>query len=621
MCGIAGIYKPQFGDSEKSGIFDFGLKHRGPDDSGKFENEDIIFIHRRLSIIDPATGAQPMIDDSKRFVIIYNGECYNFKKIREDLRRRGYSFKTKSDTEVVLKGYIEFGVEFFNEINGMFALAIWDNEEKKLVLARDRFGMKPLYFAESENRVIFSSEFTPLVNAYPNLKKLDLNSLFIYLTLQSVPAPFTIFKGIKKLQPGCYLTCSREGTELKRYHRFEFEPVENYENEDQLLDKFWGYLESAVKARLVSDVPLGVFLSGGIDSTLIVAALYRLGIKKIKTFSVGFKGFEKNELNWARMVADKFKTDHKEIILGPGDLSVIDKLIPHFGEPYADTSAIPTYYISKAVSQDVKVVLGGDGGDEMMAGYITYQQLSRAFRWHPVLFFLFPIWYILGSFRFSPELDRIIRQLYFASNPKNEIYPLSRTYYHTQQIIKIMNKEVLEQVNVTGFDLFRDIMDSETGKNLMDRVFLADIKLPLASTLLPKVDIAGMANSLEIRAPFLDKHLADFSLGLDWQVKMKGNELKYISKQALKEYFSEDFIFRPKQGFTPPIKSWLRGENKDLLKEFISEKRIKKQGIFNHGEVNKIVNQFLNGRDDLAGFTWIIFNFMMWSEYFKPIQV
>ncbi|HDS08835.1 MAG TPA: asparagine synthase (glutamine-hydrolyzing) [Firmicutes bacterium] len=372
MCGILGIVNYKSGDRARfSRSLDL-LQHRGPDDSGTLEFPEILLGHRRLSVIDLDSGRQPISSEDGRFHIIFNGEIYNFKEIKKNLEECSYAFRTRSDTEVLLYGYIEYKEKILTRLNGMFSFAVWDDKDKELFLARDSLGQKPLFYAETgDGRFIFSSELNPMINLIPSLNELDMNAMFLYLCFQSVPAPYSIFKKVRRLVPGYYLKFRNRNSELSEYFRFNSfnEKVEREFSE--LKGGFWAVAEESVKRSLVADVPVGVFLSGGIDSTVITAALHRLGHEKIRTFSVGFKKAVNNEFEFSRMVSKKFRTEHTEILLEPLSMDVINNLVLHFGEPYADTSAIPTYYISNAVKNEIKVVLGGDGGDEMFAGYST----------------------------------------------------------------------------------------------------------------------------------------------------------------------------------------------------------------------------------------------------------
>ena len=486
------------------------LSHRGPDDEGIYIKGNTGLGHRRLSIIDLSPLAyQPMSNEDGTVWIVYNGEIYNFIGLREDLIKKGHVFRSRSDTETIIHSYEEYGVECLKSLRGMFAFALWDEKDRTLFIARDRVGKKPLYYRHSQNAFIFASEIKSILRDESFSRKPDHSAIHHYLTYQYVPSPWTAFEGIRKLPPAHYLVLRDGQAEIKRYWKLAYLPKHAMEEED-LKDEIIERLRESVRIRLVSDVPLGAFLSGGIDSSAVVALMSGIINEPVKTFSIGFKEAAYNELPYARLVADRFQTNHKEFVVEPKAIDILDKLVWHYNEPFADPSAIPTYYVSELAREHVTVILNGDGGDENFAGYGRYaanEFSGMIHRFFPssVAKALLPLvmglphgkdptnffWRLkrfLQEYVKTPELRNGHWLCHFTTEMKNDLYA----------------GDFLKQFShVDSFDLLLDKYKEAEADSFLDKTLYADVMMYLPDDLLVKVDVASMANSLEARSPFL----------------------------------------------------------------------------------------------------------------------
>lgn len=620
MCGICGVLSFSreplpFKTKEVLKTMTDTLYKRGPDEEGYFFDENISLGIRRLKIIDLKTGSQPIHNEDKTVWVVLNGEIYNFLKLKQGLKN--HSFYTNSDTEVIVHAYEEYGEDFLSYLDGMFAFALWDAKEKRLVLARDRFGKKPLYYSIFNNNFIFGSE-PKAVFAHPDFKKeLDKDFISKYLLYGYVPAPNSIFKNLKKIPAGHFLAIKQgEETKIKKYWDLDFS-AKIKDGEEGIIKLAKDKLRASVEKRLVSDVPLGVFLSGGIDSSLIAALMAELTpAKNIKTFTVGFGEKEYDESAAARKISRIIGADHyQEILPVKKAIEIVYKIPEFMDEPMADPSIIPTYLVSQFAKEKITVALGGDGGDETFGGYPKYivHPIADYYRKVPEILRKKIFDKLITNFPFLAKknrykLEKLIQGIDFPPASRNQIW-----------ISSFVPSELKELL--CGFDaadsIFSDIDNYLEGKSFgeeLDKIFYLDFKLMLQDAYLTKVDRASMANSLEVRSPFLDKDLVEFSARIPNKLKLKNFQTKYILKKIAENYFPKDIIYKPKIGFGIPLAEWLRNDLKNLLNEYLNEKTLKKEGLFNHLFVNNLISEHITGGKDNSSKIWPLLVFQMWRE-------
>ncbi|MBI5144005.1 MAG: asparagine synthase (glutamine-hydrolyzing) [Candidatus Omnitrophica bacterium] len=625
MCGICGYIhldkskKPQ--ESILKGMMDT-LVHRGPDDEGAYLSANVALGHRRLSIIDLETGHQPMTNEDGTVVIVYNGEVYNFKELKDILLKRGHLFKTRSDTEVVVHAYEEYGEDCVKLFNGMFAFAIWDAKNEKLFLARDRFGKKPLYYAIFDNQFIFGSELKAILKHPSVRKEIDLNALSKYLAYEYIPSPYSIFKNIRKLEPGSRLTLENGSYRVGRYWDLGFSHPDKFdliESESKLT----ALLKESVKRRLISDVPLGVFLSGGVDSSSVVSMMAELmDPKEIKTFSIGFKERSYNELSDARRVADYFGTDHHEEILNPTTmLEIFPTILDVLDEPFADSSIIPTYLVSKFTRKYVKVALGGDGGDELFLGYPSFlaHVLDNYTNMIPNILRKIPLKILTRAF--SPSYKymslqfkgaRFLKGLYFPESIRHQAWIGSLIPQEQKKLFLSNLKINYDPLNV--YDITDKLYEKVSKADSLDRALYLYVKTYMTDDILTKVDRASMANSLEVRAPFLDAEFAEFATSIPSSFKLKNLKTKWILKDSLKNKLPKETLTKRKQGFAVPIGKWLKEDLKHLLFEAFDRRKIEREGLFNYNYIKELLDQYLQNKNDTRKEIWDLFMFEMWYE-------
>lgn len=629
MCGIAGIIsKAELDEKDinhlKKSIQ--SLEKRGPDAEGILNFGEVAFGHRRLSIIDTNEAAnQPLTDSTNRFTIVFNGEIYNYQEIKDELLKEGYKFKTESDTEVVLNAYIRYGTSFLNKLNGFFAIAIHDKEEKTSLLARDRFGIKPLLYCSIEHKFLFASEMKAMV-ALDVPKELDNTSIYTYLQLNYIPEPHSIFKEVKKLEPGHYL---KVGANLKvqkiPFYQLNYPVEENGYHQisyEEAQSEFLSLLEDSVKKRLVSDVPLGTFLSGGIDSSLITA-LAAKHKKDLSTFSIGFaEDPHFDETEYALAVAKKYKTDHHVFSLTKKDLlGSLYETLDYIDEPFADSSALAVNALSKETAKHVKVALSGDGADEIFAGYNKHQGeflMRQVGLKQTVVKKMKPLWEILPKSRNS-KIGNLFRKMNKFSEgaklSKKDRYWLWASLMNEADASNLMLKKANAEVYLKRKEQLLSIF--KNGNDFNDILF-TDLKMVLQSDMLRKVDQMSMANSLEVRTPFLDHRLVNFSFSLSSNFKINGEMKKRIVQDAAKNLLPEKLYNRPKQGFEVPLHSWFSGELHSLIHDdLLSESFIKNQNLFNPSYVSQLKNQLNSANPvDSQGNIWalIVFN-SWWKRY------
>ncbi|MEN8152562.1 MAG: asparagine synthase (glutamine-hydrolyzing) [Acidobacteriota bacterium] len=626
MCGICGFFQTEKrGDENILKLMNDQIIHRGPDDEGFFYNGHIGLAARRLSIIDLKTGHQPLHSHSENSWITFNGEIYNFRELRKELVSLGYKFRTKGDTEVIVNLYEEFGTEFVSKLRGMFALGIYDKKKDKLILARDHIGIKPLYYQISENseNLIFGSEIKSILK-YPGInREVDHSALDMFLTLEYIPAPYSIFKNIRKLPAGHILIFEKGKHTIKKYWEVQKKFFSN--DPDELKEIFHSILKESVKMRMISDVPLGAFLSGGIDSSAIVAIMSGLSPNKIKTFSIGFEEKSYSELKYSNIVSDKFSTDHYTKSLSPNIEDLVHYLTDFLDEPLGDFSNFPTYLVSKTAREKVTVVLSGDGGDEIFGGYEHYIAQKLAGSIDFPLFRPFHKLFSKTTHLFAPSelkkgfVNRIKR---FSEGLENS--PADRHFRWMIFLSKIQKQKLYSD----------DFMDREFLKNLNKRIpfegyfeygnifpginkdLYLDFKTYMVDNILVKVDRMSMATSLEARVPLLDHKMVEFAFSLPPALKLKGNTTKYFFKNAMRGILPDEIIDRQKEGFSIPIKNWLKTDLKGLMSDYLSEEKIKDAGFFNYNYVNKMKNEHLNNKQNHAHRLWSLILFNIWREKF-----
>lgn len=626
MCGIAGLVSTKIFDLSVLKNMTDSMTHRGPDDAGyeilHSKNYFAGLGQRRLSIIDLSEqGHQPMTNEDSSLWITFNGEIYNYLELKQDLLSKGHLFRSNTDTEVIIHGYEEYGLNFLNKMNGMFAFALWDNHTETLMLCRDRYGKKPLYYSLINEGIIFSSELKALTTHPEFQKRLDLKSLSLYFQFEYTPAPYTIYEKTFKLQAGHYLEFSNNKISTKKWW-----DVNLYENslwndcsEQELIRVLTDKLSKAVERRLISDVPLGVFLSGGIDSSIITALMADVvPASQIKTFSIGFNESTFDESNYAKLVADRFGTEHHQKILSSKDMpEIIPTITGLLDEPYADASIIPTYLLSRFTREHVTVALGGDGGDELFAGYDPFlaDYLSNIYTLIPKFIhdgLISPLANIMPVSDKNMSLDfKIKRFLKYVHNDPVTRNQLWLGAYNKEEQNHLFNKETNNALNY-----FRPLSILEVPDNLKSQLALAHHyqKYYLTDDILFKIDRAGMMVSLEARTPFLDVEVAEFANSLPSSFKLRNLCRKYILKKAFKKRLPHSVLYRKKKGFGIPLTKWIKEDLKDEIGHYLSKDYLEKQGLFNPETLNQIYQTHLSGKVDNRKQIWSMYMFQKWYE-------
>ncbi|MGC9065461.1 MAG: asparagine synthase (glutamine-hydrolyzing) [Candidatus Ratteibacteria bacterium] len=626
MCAICGIVRKEKRLSEDLiKKMTSTMIHRGPDEQGYEFFENACLGHKRLSIIDLTTGKQPISNENNTLFLICNGEIYNFIQLRKILQNSGHIFKTKSDNEVILHLYEQYGAGCLKFLRGMFAFAIWDNAKKELFLARDRLGKKPLVYSIKNHSIYFASEIKALLEVDEISREIDRIAIDLFLTYQAIPAPWTIFSSIKKLPPGHFLLWKDGETKIERYWQIDFTRKLKLENEREYMDAMWEKLIEATKLRMIADVPLGAFLSGGIDSSTIVGIMSENSTYPVKTFSVGFEESDFSELDYARMVAKKFGTEHYEFIVKPDVISILPKLIWYYNEPFADSSMVPTYYVARETKKYVTVALNGDGGDENFAGYTRYWQtklLEKIYRAYGCIpMFRKQILKTLTKFHEKLPSNNFFRIWKWLD--ETEKYGFDYAYarrlisFTRDFRLSIYSEEMKREI--ADFDslfLVRKIWDSSGDIDLLEKMLATDFQIYLPDVLMVKMDIATMANSLEARSPFLDQEFVELVACFPSHLKMRNFKSKYLLKKKLKNFLPEKIIKRKKMGFGVPIGKWFRDELKTFVQEILLSKDALSRGYFNPEAIKLIVKQHTSGQVDHSARLWSLVMLEMWHKIF-----
>jgi asparagine synthase (glutamine-hydrolysing) len=622
MCGIVGILElgSRAASREQVQRMNDCITHRGPDEQGVWTHGPVALAMRRLSIIDLACGQQPMCNEDETVWIVFNGEIYNFPELRQQLEARGHTFRTHSDTETILHAYEEWGEDCPKHLRGMFAFAIYDIKTETLFLARDRVGKKPLLYTEVEGQLLFASEFQAILTNRHVPRRPNLQAIDSYLATNAIPAPLTGFEGIYKLQPGHWLRVRNGEIHTERYWQLDFSQKMRI-SEAEAADELLRHLEDAVRVRMISEVPLGSFLSGGIDSSAVVAMMAKLSTRPVKTFSIGFKEKEYSEIEHARRLAKQWNTDHTEVIVEPNAMDILPTLVRHYGEPYADSSAVPTFYVSQITRQHVTVALNGDGGDELFAGYERHRAMKIAEAVpHTLLKMGATASHRLpGSNNFRSRSARLKRLLTAASLPRAQRYLYWISSFSAMQKTQLYTAEFIEQSKFGQKPQPTEqwLMDS-SDLNIVDACLQTDTYTYLPDDLLVKVDITSMANSLEARSPFLDTPFIEWAAKLPPGLKLKGSTSKYILRKALAEsgLVPRENMERPKMGFGVPISHWFQDTMREMLIETVLSERALSRGYFRPDELRRLVNEHLEGQNDHAYRLWALLMLELWHLEF-----
>jgi asparagine synthase (glutamine-hydrolysing) len=651
MCGIAGIFRRDGAPVDAATIVRMTrtLVHRGPDEEGYYVNADLPSAlpvdapfrrhhdpharaessraghvglgHRRLSIIDLNSGQQPLCNENGSIWITYNGEVYNFGSLTEELESRGHRFRTRSDTEAIVHAYEEWGLEAVSRLRGMFAFALWDEPRQRLVLARDRVGKKPLYYLADEDRLVFGSEIKAVLEAGNVPRDLDLTALSDYLSLLYVPAPKTIFRSVRKLPAAHLAVITSSSIDVHPYWDLPFEPCSE-QDEGRLMEGLMETLDEATRMRMISEVPLGAFLSGGVDSSAIVGLMAQASPEPVVTNSISFSVSSYDEAPFARRVSELFRTEHHEYHVTPQAIPVVEHLAWNYDEPFADSSSVPTYYVSETARRNVTVALSGDGGDENFAGYRRYYFDMRENWVRGMLphFLSQRVFAALG--RLYPKADylpQVFRGKAFISNVARDpvdAYFFSMSAFDDEQKQPLLLPDISNQL--AGYrtaDLFREIYDDAPAEDHLSRIQYLDIKTYLSEDILTKVDRASMAVSLEVRCPILDHVFMEYAARIPWRRKLVGTDGKHIFKKALKRILPDEILYRKKMGFGVPILEWLRGDLEEYGAALVLEGEASKR-LFRRAFLERIWRQHQQGVRNWATELWLIMMLNLWFNNF-----
>ena len=625
MCGIVGIVrndaKPV--DEQLLTRMNDAIRHRGPDEDGYYLNGSAGLAMRRLAIIDLKSGQQPIHNHDRSSWIVFNGEIYNYLELREKLEKLGHTFYTNSDTEAIVHAYDQYGADCPNHLRGMFAFAIWNERTQELFLARDRVGKKPLLYAHVNGQLIFASEFTALL-LHPDVSRdIEPAALDYYLSFMCIPAPLTAYKAIQKLEPGHWLRWRNGEVERQRYWQPDFTKKIKI-SEEEAGERTVEILREAVRVRLMSEVPLGAFLSGGIDSSAVVALMAQESSERVKTFSIGFDEKDFSELHHAKRIADYVGAEHHEFVVRPDAMEVLPILVEHYGEPYADSSAVPTYYVARETRRHVTVALNGDGGDESFAGYERYFALGLTEKYRKAV----------PSFVRESVIKQLAKRIPGSPTKRSRLnsakrlldaVPLPRADRYTRWV-SVFNEETKKPLYS---DLFRQQTQAAdptgllaewfakaNGIGIVDSMLLTDQMTYLPNDLLVKVDIATMAVSLEARSPFLDHHVIEFAASLPQDLKLRGMTTKYLLKKVLRKLVPSENLNRRKMGFGVPIGHWFRGEMQPFLREVVLSEKAMRRGLFNPPAVKQLIELHARGERDYSHQLWTLLMLELWFNRF-----
>ncbi len=623
MCGIAGLL---YFDPQKRVEINAvkrmcdAIIHRGPDDEGFHVDGNIGLGMRRLKVIDLTTGHQPISNEDGRIWIVFNGEVYNFPELRHELEGKGHTFSTHTDTETIVHAYEEYGDDCVHRLNGMFSFAIWDSRHSRILIARDRVGVKPLYYYQDSTFLAFGSEIKAILECQDVPRRLNFDALNAFLTFEYIPAPLSILDGIQKLPPGHLLVIQNGKSSLKQYWDMSYDVSQSFKSQTALEEELYALLEDSTKLRLISDVPLGAFLSGGVDSSTIVQIMAHVMEQPVKTFSIGFDDASYNELDYARQIAKQFNTEHHERTIQPEIVNLVEHFCQYLDEPLGDVSVFPTYLVSQLAKQHVTVVLSGDGGDELFAGYDWYvaNQLDGVYRKIPAFI--------------RNMLPKLLNAVPPSSQKKGLINKVKRfvegasldpslQHYRWNMFLTEMTRHQLYSSDVTKAlngrrpeDRFIQYLGKVQEADPLWQQEYADFKTFLVDDVLMKVDRMSMAHSLEARAPFLDYRVVEFASRVPSQHKMRGATTKWLLKKCMETKLPHEILYRKKEGFSIPMKNWLREELRPLMEDTLSRDRIKKDGFFSEDTISRLKADHVSGRVNNAHQLWSLMVFHFWKD-------
>ncbi len=622
MCGIAGVFhfasEQPINPALLKQMTDV-ISHRGPDDDGFYIAERVGLGHRRLSIIDVSGGHQPIFNEDETVAIVFNGEIYNYQELAQLVEARGHHLKTRSDTETIVHLYEEFGEDCVAMLRGMFAFAIWDSRKQTMLLGRDRLGKKPLYYADYGGKFYFGSELKCIIQDREIPRTINSEALADYFSFLAIPAPKTIFQHVRKLRPAHYLVVTPNGLREREYWDLDFSQTEIHSEEEwqaQLFDA----LREAVDVRLMSEVPLGAFLSGGVDSSAVVAMMTEITNRPVVTASIGFTEEKYSEAAAAKQFAQHVKADHHERIVSPDAVSVVEKLAWHYDEPFADSSAVPTYYVSQVAREFVTVALSGDGGDENFAGYRRYKFDAAENRVREMLPAALrkPAFGAMAAV--YPQLDWLPRPLRAKATLRNLSLDPAQAYFNSVYGAVVRERDAFLHADVNqslkGYDpfsLFKYHYDRANTNDPLSRAQYVDIKTYLVDDILTKVDRASMAVSLEVRCPILDHKFMELAARMPSSMKLRGQTGKYIFKQAIRKIVPEEVLTRPKMGFSIPLAEWLRGDLRDLAHSLLFDQE---DEWLNQRTVKELWERHQSGVRDFSTVLWTILMFRLWQRKF-----
>jgi asparagine synthase (glutamine-hydrolysing) len=625
MCGICGIVHDDHGypvDVDVLESMNDAMYHRGPDEGRVHVAAGAALAARRLAIIDVLHSSQPLLNEDGTVVGVMNGEIYNFRELRERLAARGHTFSTRGDAETIVHLYEEEGVDFVRSLDGMFALAIYDTTSRRLVLARDRVGKKPLFYSARPGMISFASELRALLEDPEVPRDLDYQALDCYLAYQYVPAPYSAFKAVRKLPPASVLVYRSGRVSVRRYWSLDYRRKRVVTDRRELHEEIRETIGRAVRRRMVADVPLGAMLSGGVDSAAVVGSMAEASSEPVKTFSVGFDNPAFSELGYARMIATQFGTEHHEHVVRPDAISLIPRIVAHYGEPYADSSALATFYLAELASRHVKVALNGDGGDENFAGYTRYAANSVLRRLE----------------RVPPPIRQAVTALAHQMPPRSNV---RSTYNRVRRIGRSLGLDAAARYGryVSYFDsvereelytdefraligpsVVADVIERPwnalAGADLLDVMLQTDVETYLPGDLLVKMDIATMAHSLEARSPLLDREVLELAASLPAELKMRGTEKKAIFRDALRGWIPDAILDRPKMGFEVPIVDWFRNELRGYARDVLLDPSTLERGYFRPSHVTGLLDRHAAGREDAANRIWALLMLEHWLRQF-----
>ncbi|MEA5468996.1 asparagine synthase (glutamine-hydrolyzing) [Spirulina sp. 06S082] len=627
MCGICGVVYADLNREVNAKLIDRMAEriiHRGPDEGGNYVSRNVGLGSRRLSIIDLAGGQQPIYNEDKTIWVVFNGELYNYRELTASLTRLGHKFYTETDTEVLVHAYEEFGDEFLEYLNGMFAFALWDSRRQRLIIGRDRMGIKPLYYTIHDDALIFGSELKTIL-AYPHLPRtIDLVALNEYLSFEYIPTPRTIFQGISKLPPGHALSYTEGELKVWQYWDINLSRSENIkpkqikEYEQELLS----VIKDAVRKEMVSDVPVGVLLSGGLDSSAIAAMMSEIAPGNVKSFSIRFDDPSFDESSYARKVAHHLQTEHYELTLTPKlTLDLVPQLAQFLDEPLGDSSIIPTFLLSQFTRHHVKVALGGDGGDELFAGYSTlqahrlveyYERLLPGFVRHRIIpWFVDRLPVSFDNISFDFKLRRFIAGRGIPIIMRHHQWLGSFTVDQKRQLLEPWTQLQEKDTYQVAFDHQQQSQAQEA----LNQLLYCDLKLYLEGNILAKVDRASMANSLEVRVPLLNHTLVEYAAQMPHSLKLRGLTTKYILRRAMRNHLPKEIMQRGKKGFNMPVAKWFTGELRPLVEDMLSRERLQREGFFNADFVQQLLKEHMTGKADRRKLLWTLLVFELWYEH------